>query len=122
MPLRTALLVVGLVAVLLTGCNSSDPMGNVTMGAAEGEAIAVKAIADQSYDPGTIEVPAGEEVTFEIRNADTETHDFAIESAGLNTGTIQPNATATATLVVPEGTTTFVCTFHEAMRGTIEGV
>jgi plastocyanin len=49
-------------------------------------------------------------------------HDFAIEAADLNTGTIQAGAVTAATFTVPEGTTEFVCTFHRGMTGTIQGV
>lgn len=55
-----------------------------------------------------------------MTNVDGQAHNFAVESAGLNTGTLEQGDMATATLTPPPGTTTFVCTFHSCMTGTIE--
>jgi hypothetical protein len=57
-----------------------------------------------------------------VTNTDDAAHDFAVEAADLDTGTIQAGAVATATFTVPEGTTEFVCIFHRGMTGTIQGV
>jgi nitrite reductase (NO-forming) len=109
--------------VALVACsNSSDPVGSVASGPATGDAAKIEAADGNRFTPATLELPAGEKVTIEITNADGTAHDFAIEAAGLNTGTIQGGAVATATFTVPEGTTEFVCTFHRGMTGTIEGV
>jgi len=109
--------------VALAACsNSSDPVGSVASGPATGNAAKIEAAAGNRFTPGTLELPAGEKVTIEITNTDDAAHDFAIEAAGLNTGTIQSGAVATATFTVPEGSTEFVCTFHRGMAGTIEGV
>ena len=101
---------------------SSDPVGNVASRPATGDAVKIQAVDGDRFTPATLELPAGEEVTIGITNADDRAHDFAIEAAGLNTGTIEAGAVATATFTVPEGTTEFVCTFHSGMTGTIEGV
>ena len=107
----------------LAACgNSSDPVGNVAAGSATGDAAKIQAVGGDRFTPKTLELPAGEAVTIEITNADGRAHDFAIEAADLNTGTIQAGAVATATFTVPEGTTEFVCTFHRGMTGTIQGV
>jgi plastocyanin len=109
--------------VALTACsNSSDPAGSVASGPATGDAAKIQAADGDRFAPATLELPAGEEATIEITNTDDAAHDFAIEAAGLNTGTIQGGAVATATFTVPQGTTEFVCTFHSGMTGTIEGV
>jgi nitrite reductase (NO-forming) len=109
--------------VALAACsNSSDPVGSVASGPATGDAPRIEAADGNRFTPATLELPAGEKVTIEIINTDDAAHDFAIEAAGLNTGTIQGDAVATATFTVPEGTTKFVCTFHRGMTGTIEGV
>ena len=91
-------------------------------GSATGDAAKIQAVGGDRFTPKTLELPAGEAVTIEITNADGRAHDFAIEAADLNTGTIQAGAVATATFTVPEGTTEFVCTFHRGMTGTIQGV
>jgi nitrite reductase (NO-forming) len=108
--------------VALAACsNNSDPAGNVAAGPAKGAAAKLQAADGNRFTPATLELAAGETVTIEITNTDDAAHDFAIE-AGLNTGTIQGGAVATATLTVPEGTTKFSCTFHRGMTGTIKGV
>ena len=106
----------------LAACNSSDPVGKVASGPATGDAAKIQAADGNRFTPATLELPAGGKVTIQITNTDDAAHDFAIEAAGLNTGTIGGGAVATATFTVPEGTTEFVCTFHRGMTGTIEGV
>ena len=109
--------------VALAACgNSSDPVGNVAAGSATGDAAKIQAVDGDRFTPAILKLPAGKAVTIEITNADDRAHDFAIEAADLNTGTIQGGAVATATFTVPEGTTEFVCTFHRGMTGTIQGV
>jgi plastocyanin len=122
---RWALRVVITVTALgaLAACsNSSDPVGNVAAGSATGDAAKIQAVDGDRFTPAILKLPAGKAVTIEITNADDRAHDFAIEAADLNTGTIQAGAVATATFTVPEGTTEFVCTFHRGMTGTIQGV
>jgi plastocyanin len=106
----------------LAACsNSSDPVGNVASRPATGDAARIEAVDGDRFTPRTLELPVGKAVTIEITNTDGRAHDFAIEAADLNTGTIQAGAVATATFTVPEGTTEFKCTFHRGMTGTIEG-
>jgi plastocyanin len=109
--------------VALAACsNSSDPVGNVGSRSATGDAAKIRAADGNRFTPNTLKLPKGKEITIEITNTDDRAHDFAIEAANLNTGTIKAGAAATATFTVPEGTTEFVCTFHSGMTGTIEGV
>jgi plastocyanin len=119
--LRAAITVTALGVALAACSNSSDPVGRVASGPATGDAVKIQAVDGNRFTPKTLKLPAGKEVTVEITNADDRTHDFAIEAANLNTGTIQANAAATATFTVPKGTTEFKCTFHRGMTGTIEG-
>jgi len=120
-PIGVRVLAVAGVALLgLTACNSSEPTGNVAPGAAAA-ADSVKVVAmDQSFDPGTLNLEAGEEVTVEVTNDDDMAHDFAIESLGLNTGTIEAGEVANATFAVPDEGVEYVCTFHPDMTGRIE--
>jgi plastocyanin len=119
--LRAVITVTALGALAACG-NSSDPVGNVASRPATGAAAKIQATDGDRFTPATLELPAGKEVTIEITNTDDRAHDFAIEAADLNTGTIQAGAVATATFTVPQGTTKFVCTFHPGMTGTIEGI
>jgi len=120
--LRVVITVTALGMALAACSNSSDPVGNVAAGPATGDAAKIQAVDGDRFTPKTLELPAGTAVTIELTNADGRAHDFAIEAADLNTGTIQAGAVATATFTVPEGTTEFVCTFHRGMTGTIQGV
>ena len=117
-----AVITVTALGALAACSNSSDPIGKVASGPATGDPVKIEAADGNRFTPATLELPAGEEVTIEISNADDRPHDFAIEAANLNTGTIEAGAVATATFTVPEGTTEFVCTFHRGMTGTIEGI
>ena len=116
-----AVITVTALGALAACSNSSDPAGSVAPGPATGDAAKIEAVDGDRFTPATLELPAGQEVTIQITNTDDAAHDFAIEAADLNTGTIQAGAVATATLTVPEGTTEFVCTFHDGMTGTIQG-
>jgi plastocyanin len=117
-----AVITVTALGVALAACNSSDPVGDVAAGPAKGDAAKIQAVAGNRFTPATLKLPAGEQVTIEITNTDDRAHDFAIEAADLNTGTIKAGAVATATFTVPEGTIKFACTFHRGMTGTIQGV
>ncbi len=120
--LRAAITVAALGVALAACGNSSDPVGNVAAGPATGDAAKLEAADGNRFTPATLELPAGEKVTIQITNTDDRAHDFAVEAADLNTGTIKAGAVATATFTVPKGTTAFKCTFHRGMTGTIEGV
>jgi plastocyanin len=110
-----------LVGTLMTACSpDSEPSGDVGSGPAEGDAVSLVA-DDTFFEPEALELTAGETVTVEVTNEGSTVHDFAIEHLDLNTGTINSGDVATATFTVPEGTTTFKCTFHPGMEGTIEG-
>ena len=117
-----AVITVTALGALAACSNSSDPVGNVAAGPATGDAAKIEVVGGNRFTPATLELPAGEAVTIEITNTDDRAHDFAIEAADLNTGTIQKGAAATATFTVPKGTTKFKCTFHRGMTGTIQGV
>jgi plastocyanin len=120
-PMGARLLAVGGIALLgLTACNSSEPTGDVAQGAAPADSIKVVATSDSSFDPGTLNLEAGEEVTVEVTNDDDMAHDFAIESLELNTGTIEAGEVANATFTVPDEEVEFVCTFHPDMTGRIK--
>jgi plastocyanin len=113
------LAVAGVALVGLTACNSSEPSGEVARGAAPTDSIKIVAV-DQAFDPGTLDLKAGEEVTVEVTNDDDMAHDFAIDSLELNTGTIEAGEVANATFTVPDGGVEYVCTFHPDMTGRIK--
>ena len=113
------LAIAGAALVGLTACNSSEPSGDVARGAAPADSIRIMAV-DESFDPGTLDLEAGEEVTVEVTNDDDMAHDFAIDSLELNTGTIEAGEVANATFTVPDEGVEYVCTFHPDMTGRIK--
>jgi len=115
------LAVAGVALLGLAACNSSEPTGDVARGASsDADAIQVAMVEDQAFDPGTLNLTAGEEISVEVTNDDSTAHDFAIESLDLNTGTVEAGEVATATFTVPDEGVEYVCTFHPDMTGRIE--
>ena len=113
-------LAVGGVALLgLAACNSSDPVGDVAKGPASNPDAAVEMVGG-SFEPETLNLKAGDEVTVEVTNNDSTAHDFAIEELNLNTGMVEADEVATATFTVPDDGVEFVCTLHPDMTGRIE--
>ena len=114
--LATAVLAV----LALVACTpSSEAKGNVGRGDAREPSVEIT-MDDGSFDPETIQLPAGEEVTIQLTNEDGMAHDFAIETLDINTGTVESRESAYATFVMPDQPVEFVCTFHSGMEGRIE--
>jgi plastocyanin len=105
--------------VALTGCGA-EASGNVSAGPGGPDAVPVVAF-DNRFEPERLELPASDEVEVEITNEGGTTHDFTIEGLDLSTGPIEPGEVATATFTVPSGETTFVCTLHGGMEGSVMG-
>jgi plastocyanin len=78
-----------------------------------GDAVAVQGFA---FQPTTIEVPPGTEVTW--TNGDPEAHTVTAEGGEFDSGPIEPGGTFAATLQRP-GAVTYVCAIHPSMRGTV---
>jgi plastocyanin len=116
-PRSTAAVVVTF--VVLTGCGA-EASGNVSAGPGGPDALPVVAV-DNRFEPERLELRAGDEVEVEITNEGGTTHDFTIEGLDLSTGPIEPGEVATATFTVPGGETTFVCTLHGGMEGSVTG-
>ena len=121
-PIKLAAMALSATALLAACTKSSNPSGDVAAGPAGAAGAAAERIVidDGAFDPGVLELPAGEEVVIEVTNEDGAAHDFAIDDLNLNTGTIDSGGIATARFTVPEGSTKFRCTFHDGMDGRIE--
>lgn len=113
---RTALLVAVATLGTAAGCGGDDTGADDT-GAAAGPA-AVE-IVDFTYDPVTLTVSPGAEITF--TNRDTAAHTAtARDGSSFNTGSIAGGAEATVT--VPEdapGEISYFCSFHPFMEATV---
>ena len=107
------------VVALLAACGA-ERSGDVSSGPGGPDAIAVTAV-DNAFEPARLEVTAGEEIEVAVTNEGRTTHDFTVEAPELSTGPLEPGDVATASLTVPEGETTFRCTIHGGMEGTIVG-
>lgn len=118
-------------ALLAPACSSADkeptPASDGPVdedaGDTSGETGAdVVTATDNSFDPATLVLPAGEEVELTITNEGSSPHTFTIDSLEIDTGTIDPGGSASATFVVPDEPVEFYCAIHGAgvMSGTIE--
>lgn len=109
-----------LAALALAACGGPTPAaGDVRTGPADGEAIEIVAI-DNEFQPSTLELEPGTEVTVEVTNRGDQPHNLVIDDVGLSTGTLETGDVATATLTVPDATVTFHCSFHPGMTGEIQ--
>lgn len=90
---------------------SSEGEGNGTAG--DQAAIDIIDIA-QAYDPSSVTVTAGSEVTW--TNADSMAHTATSEDGTWDSGSIGPDEEFSFTADEP-GTYTYVCSFHPSMTG-----
>ena len=72
------------------------------------------AIADFSFAPADVEVPAGTEVVWS--NEDPTTHTVTADDGAFDSGTLDPGATFRT---VVQGTVRYRCLIHPSMQGTI---
>ena len=72
-------------------------------------------IADFAFDPAEITLAAGDTVTW--TNTDNQAH-TATSSGNFDTGSIDPDGTASVTFDEP-GTFTYICSFHPFMTATV---
>ena len=116
-----ALGVAALAAGLLLGAcgRAVQASGKVSKGPASGDAVKMEA-RDNEFRPGVIKAQAGEEVTVEVTNRGGSDHNFVIATLDISTGTLKPDEVATATFVMPDSSTEFVCTFHGGMKGDLQ--
>lgn len=112
--------VAALAAVALAACGGPTPAsGDVRTGPADGEAVEIVAV-DNEFQPSTLELEPGTEVTVEVTNQGDQPHNLVIDDVHLSTGTLETGDVATATFTVPDGTVTFHCSFHPGMTGEIQ--
>lgn len=118
------------VAVAVAGCGSdssstapataSTTTTSTTAASASGGAAASTdkvTIADFAFDPETIRVDAGTEVTW--TNADDATHTATADDGSFDTGDLGKGDSKSVTLR-KAGTYTYFCRFHPFMKATVE--
>ncbi len=112
--MKMMLVVLAAAAVAVAGCSSSADDVTTTAAAGDDGAVSVENFA---FNPGTISVAAGTEVTWtndETGVAHTTTSDDDV----WNSGTLQPGDDFTVTFADP-GTFTYFCSIHPSMTATI---
>jgi plastocyanin len=74
--------------------------------------VSVKA-EDNVFAPDRLRVPAGAEVTVNVKNTGAVPHTFTIRDLNVDTGGIPPGKAKTVTFTAPDETTQFICVPHE---------
>jgi len=110
------IITIGLAATAL-GLSACGGSGDepATPSAADASGAASVQVGDNTFTPATIEVAAGEAVTFENGGAIAHT----VTGEGFDSGSIAPGD-AFAFTADEAGSVSYVCTFHPGMQGTIE--
>jgi plastocyanin len=111
--LTRCVVVCAVIPAVLLACAGPQPSGNVKPG--RGRAVEIVA-NDSFFEPETVDLRAGEEVTFEIVNDGDMPHEFSIEKLGISTGTIPPGEAKTVTFNVAQGRIEFACVIHGGMK------
>jgi plastocyanin len=121
---RTAALALS-TSLLLAACGSSSSSSSSSSATTKAASVAAAPVASGhvnvsisgfAYQPATITVKPGTEVTF--TNHDQTAHTATSNHTAFDTGTVQPGKSATVTLKKP-GTYTYYCQFHAFMHGTV---
>jgi plastocyanin len=110
------------IAIPLVGCGggggTDSTSASSTGSAAPSSKVQAVTIADYTYEPATITIPAGSTITFS--NEDSTPHTATSKKSGaFETGSIDTGKSAKLILDQP-GTYAYFCAFHPFMKGTIE--
>ena len=97
-----------------TSAESSSTTAEATGSAAATDQIE---IADFKYDPETVTVDAGTEVTW--TNSDDAAHTATADDSSFDTGDLDQGDSNSVTFDEP-GTFTYYCRFHPFMKATVE--
>lgn len=111
-----------LVAVLAVaaGCNNGEETTQPPIDPTPDEGVFGIATIDNNFAPSRLEVPAGQEITVEVRNNGQNPHTFTIAELDVDTGILQAGETAEVTFTVPDEPMEIVCLVHAQMRGTLQ--
>lgn len=109
------LAMVAMAAIVLAAC---APQGSTGGSAGGGETKIVVELSEMKFAPPTIEVPAGKQVTLELRNRGSLDHDLVVDAINLRSRVVKPGQSQSLTIgPFPAGTThDFYCsvTGHKA--------
>jgi nitrite reductase (NO-forming) len=116
------------VALLMAACSSDDGTDGSTDGSTEtttttpssggggGEDQAVT-IANFAFDPNTLTVPSGQDVTIELTNEDDVEHSFTLDDDSVSQD-VEAGEDQTVTINVTEEIG-WHCKYHPTMTGTV---
>jgi plastocyanin len=106
-----------LVALVLAACSSDEPSSGTGDGGG-GTADQTITIADFTFDPDTLTVPSGQDVTIEVTNTDDVEHSFTLDDDSVSQD-VEGGETQTVTLNLTEGIG-WHCEYHpDQMKGTV---
>jgi nitrite reductase (NO-forming) len=108
------------VALLLGACSSDGDTTGTADGTdgTDGTAAQTMAIADFAFDPDTLTVPSGQDVTIEVTNNDDVEHSFTLDDDSVSQD-VEGGESQTVTLNLTEGIG-WHCEYHpDQMKGTI---
>jgi plastocyanin/uncharacterized cupredoxin-like copper-binding protein len=97
---------------ILLDVRPGAPLVRQAVGGASGDTVAIQGFA---FDPATLEVAAGTEVTW--ANEDPEAHTVTAEDDSFDSGAIDPGKTFSVTL--EDGSVAYICAIHPTMKGTV---
>ena len=102
------------VALVLGACGSDDePPGD----GGDGSADQTITIADFTFDPNTVTVPSGQDVSIEVTNDDEVEHSFTLDDDSVSED-VEEGESTTVTLNLTEGIG-WHCKYHPEMTGTV---
>lgn len=125
LPLKTLSLPLSLFVLLLlaAGCggshNAAQPARPTTSAPAASSANVI-VIKNFAYQPATLTVAPGSEVT--VKNDDTATHTVTADAphtGAFDTGDVAPGSQATFKAPTTPGTYPYICSIHQFMHGTL---
>lgn len=103
--------------ILLGACGASlEAAGDIQPGSASTDAVPVE-MQDNVFLPEEVRAKPGEEIALEIINSGRTVHNLVIDDLETSSGLVEAGEVVTATIVMPESETEFVCTLHRGMTG-----
>ena len=106
------------VALLTAACGSDDDGTDGSTDTGGGESEQTITIADFTFDPSSLTVPSGEDVTIEVTNEDDAEHSFTLDDDSVSQD-VEGGESQTVTINLTEGIG-WHCEYHpDTMTGTI---
>lgn len=106
------------VALLMAACSSDDDGTDGSTDTGDGASDQTITIADFTFDPSSLTVPSGEDVTIEVTNEDDAEHSFTLDDDSVSQD-VEGGESQTVTINLTEGIG-WHCEYHpDTMTGTI---